>query len=378
MVNKDFFLALDQLELEKGISKESFIETLETALVIAYKKHFGTSARIDVKLNADKGSIDVLATKVVVDEISDNENEILLEEALELKRNVKVGDLIVDKITPKEFGRIAAQTAKQVVMQKLREFERNTAMNDLEEKENELLTGLVRRCDNQTYYIDLGKGEIEGVLLPQDQIKDEKYQVNDKVRVYVKKVRSTANGPQVVVSRTATGLVKRLFENEVPEIRQGIVEIKSIAREAGQRTKIAIFSNDENIDPVGACVGTKGVRVNAIVAELGGEKIDIIPWSEDSLEFIARSLSPAEVKYVEGDEEEKKAKAVVADDKLSLAIGKEGQNARLAARLTGWKIDVKSQSVFNAENLAAKEAMEEMVETAEIIASDVIEEQKGE
>ncbi|MEG1520153.1 MAG: transcription termination factor NusA [Clostridia bacterium] len=362
MIDKDFFTALDQLELEKGISKEAFIKTLEDALVFAYKKHFGSSARIDVKLNEEKAMIEVFATKVVVEEISDNENEIVLEEALKVKKGVKVGDLIVDKIVPKDFGRIAAQTAKQVVMQRLREFERESAMNELESKENEILTGIIRRTDGQSYYIDLGQGQVEGVLMAQDQIKTEKYRINDKIKVFVKKIRATPMGPQVVVSRSATGLVKKLFENEVPEIRQGIVTIKAIAREAGQRTKIAIASEDPNIDPVGACVGAKGVRVNAIVAELLGEKIDIIPWSEDPLEFIARSLSPAEVKYVESVEDEKKAKVVVADDKLSLAIGKEGQNARLAARLTGWKIDVKSQSSFEQENQEKLEGANEFYE----------------
>ena len=406
MINKDFFAALDQLELEKGVSKQAFMEALETALIIAYKKHTGTSARIDVKLNAEKGMIEVLATKIVVDEISDNENEILLEDAQIIKQTAKVGDAIVEKIIPKDFGRIAAQTAKQIIMQKLREIERDATMNEFSEKESELLTGIIRRTDGQAYYIDLGKGPIEGVLLPQDQIKTEKYQINDRIRVYVKKVRSTPMGPQVIVSRTATGLVKKLFENEVPEIKQGIVTIMAIAREAGQRTKIAIHTEDPNIDPVGACVGSKGVRVNAIVAELDGEKIDIIPWSEDPLEFIARALSPAEVKYVEGTEEDKKAKVVVADDKLSLAIGREGQNARLAARLTGWKIDVKSQSTFaketeenlvkealaeleaedlaNAEETATggveevvtTEIIEEVVETAveEVVADEIIEE----
>lgn len=362
MISRDFFNALDQLELEKGISKEAFIKTLEDALVFAYKKHFGSSAKIDVKLNAEEASIEVFATKIVVDEISDNENEILLENALEIKSDVKVGDLIVNKITPKDFGRIAAQTAKQVVMQRLREFEREAAMTELENKENEILTGIIRRTDGQSFYIDLGQGQIEGILMAQDQIKTEKYRINDKIKVFVKKIRATPMGPQVVVSRSSTGLVKKLFENEVPEIRQGIVVVKAVAREAGQRTKLAIFSNDDNVDAVGACVGAKGVRVNAIVAELAGEKIDIIPWSEDPLEFIARALSPAAVEYVEGNEEEKKAKVVVADDKLSLAIGKEGQNARLAARLTGWKIDVKSSSVFEQENQKKMEEAEQYYE----------------
>ncbi|MBR2397425.1 MAG: transcription termination/antitermination protein NusA [Clostridia bacterium] len=358
MENKDFFAALDALELEKGISKEAFISTLETALVSAYKKHTGTSAAISVKLIPERNGIKIYATKLVVEEVSDNDNEIAWEDAVKEKKSIKVGEELITEIKPKDFGRIAAQTAKQVIIQRLREFEKDAAMNEFTEKENEILTGIIRRTDGQTYYLDLGKGQIEGVLLPQDQIKTERYRLNDRVKVFVKKVRTTSNGPQVIVSRSSAGLVRKFFENEVPEIRQGIVEIKSVAREAGQRTKIAIYSSDENVDAVGACVGAKGVRVNAIVTELGGEKIDIIPWCEDPLEFIARSLSPAEVKYVEGSEDEKKARVVVADDKLSLAIGKEGQNARLAARLTGWKIDVKSQSQFEKENAVKEEDIE--------------------
>lgn len=367
MENKDFFSALDDLELEKGISKEEFISALSTALVSAYKRHTGTSAAITVKLNPEKAAIKIYATKLVVDEVSDNDNEISLEEARLEKKNIKVGEELVTEVKPKDFGRIAAQTAKQVITQHLREYERTAAMNEFTEKENEILTGIIRRVDGQIYYIDLGKGQIEGVLLPQDQIKTEKYKINDRIKVFVKKVRNTPNGPQVVVSRSSVGLVRKFFENEVPEIRQGIVQIKAIAREPGQRSKVAIYSSDEKIDPVGACVGAKGVRVNAIVNELGGEKLDIIPWCEDPLEFIARSLSPAEVKYVEGNEEEKKAKVVVADDKLSLAIGKEGQNARLAARLTGWKIDVKSQSTFEKENEVSDEEFEKLEEVGEKI-----------
>lgn len=352
MINKDFFAALDELEQTKGINKKDYIATLQRALVIAYKKHTGTSAEIDVFLNPLNGSIEVTSIKHVVEEFSeDGEGEILLEEAQKIKPSIKIGDKIVEKVSTKNFGRIAAQTAKNVIMQSLREFERESAMNEFSSKENEILTGIIRRREENTLYIDLGKDQIEGVLMPQDQIKTEHYDINDTVRVYVKKVRTTDMGPQVVCSRTSTGLVRKLFINEVPEIRQGLVTIKSIAREAGQRTKIAINSEDDAIDGVGACVGTRGARVNAIVAELGGEKIDIIPWDEDPLEFIARALSPAEVIYVEEESEgAKKAKVVVPDNKLSLAIGREGQNARLAARLTGWKIDVKSQSQWEELN----------------------------
>ena len=344
MINKDFFLALEDLEREKGIRQETFIETLESALVFAYKKNFGSSSGISVKLNPEKNTIKVYGVKTVVEEITDPDREILLEEAREIKKSAKVGDVLTEEITPKDFGRIAAQTAKQVIMQRLKEIERDVAVEEFTEKENEVLTCIVRRIEGTNVFVDIGKGQIEGILMPGDQINGEHYEVNDKFRVYVKKVRTTAKGPQIVVSRTSAGLVKRLFENEVPEIRQGLVLVKSIARDAGQRTKIAVATEESGIDPVGACVGNKGTRVNAVVSELGGEKIDIIPWSEDPLEFIARALSPAKVILVQTNSEEKSAKVIVPDDKLSLAIGKDGQNARLAARLTGWKIDVKSRS----------------------------------
>jgi N utilization substance protein A len=342
MVNKDFFLALEDLEREKGIKQETFLEALEAALVLAYKKNYGEASGISVKLFPDKNTIRVFATKKVVKEVTDPDKEISLEEAHLLKKSYKEGDEISEEVTPKSFGRIAAQTAKQVMLQKLREAERDVAMEEFTEKENEIFTGIIRRIEGKNVFIDIGKGQLEGILMPADQVEGEKYEINDRIKVYVKKVRNTPKGPQVVVSRTSTGLVKRLFENEVPEIRQNVVIIKSIARDPGNRTKIAVFSQDAGVDAIGACVGNKGVRVNAVVSELGGEKIDIIPWCEDPLEFIAMSLSPAKVLMVQANYDEKTAKVIVPDDKLSLAIGKDGQNARLAARLTGWKIDVKS------------------------------------
>lgn len=344
MINKDFFLALEDLEREKGISQQAFIEALENALVFAYKKHTGDSSLIQVKLNPDKKSIKIYSAKLVVEEVTEEDKEISLAHAQAIKKTYKIGDYVVNEIVPKEFGRIAAQTAKQVVMQKLREAERDNTLSEFSEKEEELLNCIVRRIEGKNIYVEIGKGQIEGVLMPQDQVPNEKYELNDRLKVYVKRVRNNGRNAQVIVSRTATGLVKRLFENEVPEIRQGLVLIKAIAREAGQRTKIAIVSEDPRIDAVGACVGNKGMRVNAIVAELSGEKIDIIMWSEDPLEFIAKALSPAKVISVRMLDEEKSARVIVPDDVLSLAIGRDGQNARLAARLTGWKIDVKSES----------------------------------
>ena len=348
MINQDFFKALEDLEREKGISQEEFISALENALVIAYKKSTGTSGGVEVRLNPDKNSIKIYSTRAVVEEVVDPEKEISLAEAQEIKKSYKAGDVINTEIISKNFGRIAAQTAKQVLMQKLREIERDNTVSEFEDKEGELMACTVRRIEDGNVYVEIGGNQIEGILMPKDQVPGEKYELNQKLNVYVKKVKNTGKLAQIIVSRTAVGLVKRLFENEVPEIKQGLVLVKGIARDAGQRTKIAIMSEDPMIDAVGACVGNKGARVNAIVSELGGEKIDIIQWSENPLEYISRALSPARViKVIQtGDES---AMAIVPDDKLSLAIGRSGQNARLAVRLTGWKIDVKSESNAIAE-----------------------------
>lgn len=348
MINQDFFLALDELERQKGISKEEFISALENALAIAYKKNSGESGAVEVRLNPDKKSIKIYSVRTIVEEVVDSEKEISLEKARESKKSYKVGDIFSTEIISKNFGRIAAQTAKQVLLQKLREIEHENTVNEFEDKEGELMTCTVRRIEDGCVYVEIGGSQIEGVLMPRDQVPTEKYELNQRLNVYVKRVKSTGRMAQIVVSRTANGLVKRLFENEVPEIKQGVVLVKGVARDPGQRTKIAIYSEDPSIDAVGACVGSKGARVNAIVSELGGEKIDIIPWSENPLEFISNSLSPARViKVVQtGDES---AMAVVPDDKLSLAIGRSGQNARLAVKLTGWKIDVKSESAAIGE-----------------------------
>ncbi len=343
MINQDFFMALEDLEREKGISADDFISALENALEIAYKKHTGEAAGVMVKRTPEKKTIKIYSFKKVVEEVLDPDKEVSVEEAKEIKKSYKAGDLISQEINSKEFGRIAAQTAKQVLTQKLREIERENTVNEFEDREGELMVCTIRRIEDNNVFVEIGGKDIEGILMPKDQVAGEKYEINQKINVFVKKVKSTGRNAQIVVSRTANGLVKRLFENEVPEIKQGIVQIKSIAREPGQRTKIAIYSEDPVVDAVGACVGNKGARVNAIVSELGNEKIDIILWSENPLEFISKALSPAKVlKVVQtGDES---AMAVVPDDKLSLAIGRSGQNVRLAVRLTGWKIDVKSQS----------------------------------
>lgn len=351
MVNKDFFQALADLERERGISEEIFIEALSNALASAYKKMLGDEGEVEVRLNPDKNSIRFFLMQTVVEDDADlGDGEIFLKDALVKKKSVKVGDVVSEEFVPKDFSRIAAQTAKQVILQKLHETERENTLSEFTDKEGELMTGLVRKVDMRNVYVELGKGQIEGLMLPQDQVPGEKYLVGDKIKVFVKRVRNGGRNAQVLVSRAAPGLVKRLFEEEVPEIKSGVVTVKSIAREAGHRTKIAICAEDARIDPVGACVGNKGARVNAVVAELGGEKIDIILWSENPLEFIAKALSPATVVSVT-QLNDKEAVAVVPDDKLSLAIGRDGQNARLAARLTGWKIDVKSESVAESMNL---------------------------
>lgn len=359
MINKDFFLALEDLEKEKGIKKEDFISWLETALVSAYKRNFGTGKAVAVKLMPEKHTIKVYAYKTVVadvDVVPGDDTIIGLTEAKNTKKTAHVGDILKEEITPKDFGRIAAGTAKQIITQKLRESERSQVSQEMNEKLDQITTGLVRRIENDTIYLELTGAMVEGVLMPNDQIPGEKYALNDRVKVYIKRVKETEKGAQAIVSRTSPNFVKKLFELEVPEIANGIVEIKSIVREAGYRTKMAVHSLDPNLDPLGACVGNKGMRVNNIVNELNGEKIDIIIWSEDPFEYIARALSPAKVLTVEVNDEEKSSRAIVPDDKLSLAIGKSGQNVRLAARLTGWKIDVKSVS----QSVQAEDEAEDM------------------
>jgi len=367
MVNKDFFAALDDLEREKGISKQGFLDALTSALTSAYKKQYeGETGVVEVRTDEERGTLRFFLTHVVVEGEEAQDGEITLEEAQLVKKSAKPGDVLAEEFVPKDFSRIAAQTAKQVIMQKIHETERDHTLSEFSDKEGELMSGLVRKLDVKNISVELGKGQIEGVLLPQEQVPGERYEVGDRIKVFVKRVRSGGKNAQVLVSRAAPGLVKRLFEEEVPEIKQGLVNIKAISREAGHRTKMAIYAEDSRVDAVGACVGNKGARVNAVVQELNGEKVDIIPWSEDPLEFIAKALSPATVLSVT-QTGEKSAIAVVPDEKLSLAIGRDGQNARLAARLTGWKIDVKSESAM--EKLRAEQAAEEADETE---ATDVV------
>lgn len=344
MINKDFFVALDDLEKEKRINKEFFISSLETALTSAYKKNFGVASSAMVKLNPEKNTIKVYSYRTVVDEVVDPDKEVSLEEARKIKKSYKVGDVISEEVTPKSFGRIAAQIAKQVVLQKLREAEHQVALDELSEKQNELVTALIRRIDNDIVYVDIPSSSLEGMMQASDQIPNENYAVGDRIKVYVKNIRDSVTSSFIQVSRSNIGFVKKLFELEVPEIKNGDIVIKNIAREAGFRTKISVYSTNPNIDIVGACVGNKGMRINAIVEELNGEKIDIIEYSDNPLEYIARALSPASVITVYNINGQNSARAVVPDNKLSLAIGKAGQNVRLAVKLTGWKIDVRGET----------------------------------
>lgn len=351
MVNKDFFQALIDLQEQKGIDSQYFIEALEAALTSAYKKNFGEAKSAFVKLNPEKHTIKIYSYKTVVEEVLDTDKEISLAEAKTIKKSYKVGDLVQQEETPKNFGRIAAQTAKQVVMQRLREAERSKVMDEVYTKQDELVTGIIRRIEGGNVYVDLGITQVDGVLSVKDQIPGEKYKINDRIKVVVRSVKDGYNAPYIQLSRSTPSFVRKLFELEVPEIASGEIVIKNIVREAGYRTKMSVYSSNKSLDCIGACVGNKGMRVNEIVNELNGEKIDIIPYSDNADEYIVSALSPATVLYIHTNMEDKTSLAVVPDDKLSLAIGKSGQNVRLAAKLTGWKIDVKAKSAVPSLNL---------------------------
>ncbi|MBQ3864973.1 MAG: transcription termination/antitermination protein NusA [Clostridia bacterium] len=338
----EFMLSLEALCKDKGIERDVLVDAIEQALIIAYKRNYNSASNVKVAMDDVTGDIHVYALRTVVDEITDPTMEVSLEEARKVRAFYEAGDVMEVEVTPRNFGRIAAQTAKQVFNQKIRDAERGRVYEEYIEKENEILTAIVQRVEGKNVFLDLGR--TEGLLEPAQQIPGEEYQVNDRIKVYVLEVNRTARGPQVLVSRIHAGLVKRLFELEVPEIQSGVVQIKSIAREAGYRTKMAVYSTDSTVDPVGACVGQRGLRVEKIVNELRDEKVDVIKWSSDPVELIGNALSPAKVIGVFVNNVEKAAKVIVQDSQLSLAIGKEGQNARLAAKLTGWKIDIKSQS----------------------------------
>ena len=380
-MNKEMLGALDALEREKGISKQIVIEALDAAMISAYKRHYGQAQNVEVEFDEKKGDVHIYSVKEVTDEVMDSQLEVSLKEAQQVNPAYEVGDMIRFEVTPKDFGRIAAQTAKQVILQRVREAERSIIYNEFSAYENEIMQGIVERQDRRYIYVNLGK--IEAVLSKQDQIPNEVYEPHDRIKVYIWKVENTSKGPQVYVSRSHPDLLKRLFEQEIPEVYDGEVEIVSIAREAGDRAKVAVKSENPDIDPVGTCVGQKGQRVQSIVNELKGENMDIVEWNEDPAVFIANALNPAQVIDVIFDESQRACTVVVPDFQLSLAIGKRGQNARLAAKLTGFKIDIKPESEMKAqETISLEEEVivadveeEEMIDLA-TIATDIVEDEE--
>lgn len=343
--NKELVLALEELENMKGIKKAYLIEAIETALVTAYKRNFDSAENVKVIMDQETGAAHLYAVKEVVEAVQDSKLQISIDEAKQISKKLEIGDSVDIEMIPKDFGRIAAQTAKQVIIQKLREAEREIIYTEFNDRKGEIVSGIIQKADSNIVVMDLGK--LEGVMPNKEQIPTEKYKVNDKIRGYVLDVVKGLKGvPQVIVSRGCSDFVRKLFEFEIPEIYEGLIEIKSVSRDPGYRSKIAVYSNNENIDPVGSCVGQKGVRIQNIINELNGEKIDVIEWNKDPSIYIASALLPAQVMAVDIKEEEKFAQVIVPDDQLSLAIGKSGQNARLAAKLTNWKIDIKSESQF--------------------------------
>ena len=343
--NKELIIAIEQLEEEKGTEKEDLIEAIETALVTAYKRNFDSADNVKVVMDHDTGAAHIYAVKEVVEVAENDKLEISLSDAKSISKKLEIGDTVDIELVPKNFGRIAAQTAKQVIIQKLREAERNIIYSEFNDRKGEIVSGVIQKVDKSIVILDLGK--LEGIIPQKEQIPTEKYAVNDRIKGYVLDVVKGAKGaPQVIVSRAHSEFVRKLFEFEIPEIYEGLIEIRSVSRDAGSRCKVAVYSTDPNIDPVGSCVGQKGVRIQNIINELNGEKIDVIEWNEDPAIFISSALLPAKVMAVDIKQEEKFAQVIVPDDQLSLAIGKSGQNARLAAKLTGWKIDIKSESQF--------------------------------
>ena len=375
-MNKDFMLALDELCKDKNVEKEVILDALEKALVKSYQKNYDNQENVDVVIDHETGEIGVYALKEVVEEVIDNINQISLKDAKEVDSSLVEGDTARIKLVPKNFGRVAAQTARNIVIQKIRDAQRDSLFGDYLDRENELITGSIQRVDKYNVYVNLDK--IEGIVPLKEQVATEEYIPNERMKFLIKEVRNSGKDPQIVLSRSSENLVTRLFELEVPEITDGVIEIYSISREAGSRTKMAVFSNDDTIDAVGACIGYKGARVNSIVDSLQGEKIDIINYSKDIETFISNALSPADIIEVYVNEKNKKSLVVVEDDQLSLAIGKEGQNARLAARLTGWKIDIKSKLEFDnlsqddIDEILAKNEEEKSSEESERITEEVM------
>ena len=347
-MGKEFFEALEALSLEKGINKDYLLDAIEQALLVAYKKNFNAQENVKIVIDEEHASIKVFSLKEVCEEVFDPAIEIALEDARKINKKAQMEDIVEVEITPKDFGRISAQTAKQVIVQKIREAEREIVFTEYSDRQGEIVSGLIQKVDKNVIIVDLGR--LEGIMTATEQVPTESYAVNDKIKAYVVDVQKNNKGvPQMMISRTVPGFLKRLFESEIPEIYEGLIEIKNIVREAGSRTKIAVYSKDLNIDPVGSCVGPRGIRIQNILNELKEEKIDVVEWSEDPVQYIASALSPATVLAVDINEEEMTSKVVVPDSQLSLAIGKDGQNARLSAKLTGWKIDIKSESQIKGE-----------------------------
>ncbi len=370
-MKSDFVLAITQLSAEKNLPKEVVIAAVETALVSAYRKDdFAANQNISVKINPNTGKVEVWAEKAVVERVSDKRSEISLDDALRIKPDAQIGDTLTVEATPPNAGRIAAQTAKQVILQRLHEAEHSAIFEEYAGREGDILNGVVQRIEPRQIFIDVGR--TEAVLPASEQMPNERYRVGQRIKVYVLEVAQTSKGPRVMVSRSHPDLVRKLLEIEVPEISKGAVELKFIAREAGYRSKVAVAARQEGVDPVGCCVGLRGIRIQNIVSELNGEKIDVLSWSPETRVFIANALSPAQILSVELDEEERMATVVVPDRQLSLAIGKEGQNVRLAAKLTGWRIDIESASAFEAEKAkAAKPLLEAEAERESVVSEEV-------
>ena len=367
--NRELIMAIEELEKEKGISKDYLLESLEIALASAYKRNFDSAENVKIVMDKETGEIHIYAQKEVVEEVEDNNIQITLDMAKKIEKKAKLGDIVNIEIMPKDFGRIAAQTAKQQVLQKIREAERDLIFDEYNERKGEIVTGIIQKADKGAVILDLGK--LEGIMPLKEQIPTENYHVNDKIKAYVLNVGKGLKGvPQALITRSHPDFVKKLFELEIPEIYEGIIEVKAVARDAGSRSKVAVYSNNPDIDPVGSCVGARGIRIQNIINELNGEKIDVIEWNEDPAIFISSSLLPAKVMAVDINEEEKSARVIVPDDQLSLAIGKAGQNARLAARLTDWKIDIKSESQIREILLAEQEETEEIEASEDVVENN--------
>ena len=370
--NKQLIVAIQELEKEKGIKKDYLLDSIESALLTAYKRNFDALENVKVDIDHKTGATHIYSVKEIVENANDEVTEISLEEAHKINKNLTYGDTVDIEIVPKDFGRIAAQTAKQVIIQKLREVERDIVFDEYSQRKGEIVSGIIQKADKNIVVVDLGR--IEGIMLAKEQVPTEKYRVNDKIKAYIVDVeRGLKGAPQVMISRSHPDFVRKLLEFEIPEIYEGVIEIKSVSRDAGSRSKVAVYSPDPNIDPVGSCVGAKGVRIQNVINELHGEKIDVIEWNADPSIFIASALLPAQIMAVDIKEEERFAQVIVPDDQLSLAIGKAGQNARLAAKLTNWKIDIKSESQFR-EMLAKKAEEAENGENEEVTEKENSEE----